>query len=169
MTSRTRPAHTATAGTVGVLPTRLEPSRLGPPSPEEDPEEAAYPGGPMSFYEAVGGEPFFRDLVARFYQRVREDPVLLPLYPADDLDGAEERLALFLMQYWGGPTTYSERRGHPRLRMRHAPYPVGTAQIEAWLANMRAALDSMDLDESLAAEFWAYVERAAVFMRNTPA
>src|SRR5688572_3613383 len=125
MTSRTRPAHTATAGTVGVLPTRLEPSRLGPPSPEEDPEEAAYPGGPMSFYEAVGGEPFFRDLVARFYQRVREDPVLLPLYPADDLDGAEERLALFLMQYWGGPTTYSERRGHPRLRMRHAPYPVG--------------------------------------------
>src|SRR3954453_21644257 len=94
-----------------------------------------------SFYDAVGGEETFRRLVGRFYARVREDPVLRPLYPEDELDEAEDRLRLFLIQYWGGPRTYGETRGHPRLRMRHAPFAIGTSEREAWLRNMRASLD----------------------------
>lgn len=122
----------------------------------------------MSFYEEVGGEPTFRRLVARFYAGVREDPVLRPLYPEDELDAAEERLALFLMQYWGGPTTYHEQRGHPRLRMRHAPFPVGVAERDAWLANMRAALDEVGLDAEHEAQLWAYFLHAADSLRNQP-
>jgi hemoglobin len=80
---------------------------------------------PQSFYAAVGGEPTFRAIVARFFAGVADDAVLLALYQQDDLAGAEERLRLFLMQYWGGPTTYSEQRGHPRLRMRHVPFRIG--------------------------------------------
>ena len=118
-----------------------------------------------SLYDAVGGEPVFRQLVADFYAGVAQDPVLRPLYP-DDLGPAEERLRMFLVQYWGGPTTYSEQRGHPRLRMRHAPFPVGTAQIAAWLHHMRAAIDEVAPAPREAAELWAYVERAAHFMRN---
>lgn len=113
-----------------------------------------------------GGEAFFRQLVDAFYARVAEDPVLRPLYPDEDLAAANERLRLFLIQYWGGPATYSAQRGHPRLRMRHAPFPVGTAQIEAWMADMRAALDEVQPPPDVAAEIWAYVERAAPFMRN---
>lgn len=119
-------------------------------------------------YDRVGGEQFFVDLVHAFYTRVAEDPVLRPLYPDEDLSSAEERLRLFLIQYWGGPTTYSQRRGHPRLRMRHAPFMVGTPQIEAWLAAMRAALDEVDAPPAEKAELWAYLERAAHFMRNQP-
>ena len=92
---------------------------------------------PDTFYAAVGGEETFRRLVAAFYAGVAEDPVLRPLYPEDDLGPAAERLTLFLMQYWGGPGTYSQQRGHPRLRMRHAPFPIGQAAHDAWLANMR--------------------------------
>ena len=96
---------------------------------------------PVSFYEAVGGEETFRRLVHRFYQRVPDDPVLRPVYPAKDLGPAEEHLRLFLMQYWGGPRTYDELRGHPRLRMRHARFAIGEAERDAWLRHMRAALD----------------------------
>ncbi len=120
-----------------------------------------------TFYDAIGGERYFRDLVAAFYRRVGDDPVLRPLYPEESLDAPRERLTLFLMQYWGGPTTYSDERGHPRLRMRHAPFPVGTAQIEAWLAAMRAALDEVPPPAELEPELWAYLEKAAIFMRNT--
>ncbi|HMD24167.1 MAG TPA: globin, partial [Streptosporangiaceae bacterium] len=96
---------------------------------------------PTSFYEAVGGEETFTRLVHRFYQGVAEDPVLRPVYPAKDLGPAEEHLRLFLIQYWGGPRTYDELRGHPRLRMRHARFAIGEAERDAWLRHMRESLD----------------------------
>ena len=120
-----------------------------------------------SFYDAVGGEPTFRKLVDEFYAGVAGDPVLRPLYPEADLAPAAERLRLFLIQYWGGPTTYSERRGHPRLRMRHAPFRVGPAERDAWLGHMRTAVDSLGLDPEHEATLWQYLERAAFFMVNT--
>lgn len=120
----------------------------------------------MSFYEEVGGEATFRRLVAVFYAGVRADPVLRPLYPEDELEAAEERLALFLMQYWGGPRTYSDTRGHPRLRMRHAPFPIGEAERDAWLANMRAAVDDLDLDPAHTEQLWTYLTMAADSLRN---
>jgi hemoglobin len=121
----------------------------------------------LSFYDAVGGEPTFRKLVARFYEGVATDPVLRPLYPEEDLGPAEDRLRLFLIQYWGGPTTYSESRGHPRLRMRHAPFRVGPAERDAWLRHMRDAVDSLDLDPEHEQTLWQYLERAALHMVNT--
>ena len=99
---------------------------------------------PASFYEAVGGEETFSRLVHRFYQGVAEDPVLRPVYPAKDLGPAEEHLRLFLIQYWGGPRTYDELRGHPRLRMRHARFAIGEAERDAWLRHMREALDELE-------------------------
>ena len=98
-----------------------------------------------SVYELAGGEPVFRLLVQRFYARVADDPVLRPVYPEEDLSGATERLTLFLIQYWGGPTTYSAQRGHPRLRMRHQRFAIGPAERDAWLGHMTAAVDSLDL------------------------
>ncbi|MGH9113823.1 MAG: globin [Acidimicrobiales bacterium] len=93
-------------------------------------------------YEALGGQPFFDELTRRFYRRVSVDPLLRPLYP-DDLTAPQHHLALFLGQYWGGPTTYSDQRGHPRLRMRHAPFVIGEPERDAWLRHMNAALDSL--------------------------
>ena len=119
-----------------------------------------------TFYAEVGGAPVFHDLVAHFYRGVRQDPVLAPLYPQDDWDGAEERLRRFLEQYWGGPTTYSEQRGHPRLRMRHAPFAIGEAERDAWLSNMRAAVDSLSLSPEQDAQLWGYLEMAARSMQN---
>jgi hemoglobin len=121
-----------------------------------------------TFYAEIGGEPTFRALVRHFYAQVREDPVLRPLYPADDWEGAETRLRMFLEQYWGGPTTYSENRGHPRLRMRHAPFEVTPAQRDRWLGHMRAALDSLDVDPEHERRLWHYFELAAQSMVNTP-
>jgi hemoglobin len=121
----------------------------------------------VSFYDAVGGEPTFRKLVDEFYAGVAADPLLRPLYPEADLAPAAERLRLFLIQYWGGPTTYSERRGHPRLRMRHAPFRVGPAERDAWLGHMRTAVDSLGLEPEHEATLWQYLERAAFFMVNT--
>lgn len=121
----------------------------------------------MTFYEEVGGEPTFRKLVDAFYAGVADDPVLRPVYPEDDLGPAAERLRLFLEQYWGGPRTYSERRGHPRLRMRHVPFKVGPRQRDAWLARMRTALDGLHLDAGHEATLWDYLERSAFFMVNT--
>jgi hemoglobin len=119
-----------------------------------------------TFYDEVGGAPVFRALVAHFYAGVRTDPVLAPLYPQDDWDGAETRLRSFLEQYWGGPTTYSQERGHPRLRMRHAPFAIGTAERDAWLTHMRAAVDSLDLPAEHDAALWGYLEMAAMSMQN---
>jgi hemoglobin len=120
-----------------------------------------------TFYELVGGEPTFRKLVDGFYAGVAADPVLRPLYPDADLAPAAERLRLFLVQYWGGPNTYSEQRGHPRLRMRHAPFRVGPTERDAWLRHMRAAVDALDLPPEQDRTLWEYLERAAFFMVNT--
>ena len=120
----------------------------------------------MSFYQAVGGEETFRRLVHAFYQGVADDPVLRPVYPSKDLGPAEEHLRLFLMQYWGGPGTYSELRGHPRLRMRHARFAIGEAERDAWLRHMRAALDGLGLDEALDAQLWDYLVMAAHSLVN---
>lgn len=102
----------------------------------------------VSLYETLGGQPFFDELVERFYRRVALDPVLRPLYP-DDLTGPKRHLALFLGQYWGGPTTYSDERGHPRLRMRHAPFVIAEPQRDAWLRHMTAALDSLVVERGI--------------------
>ncbi|MDH6117131.1 hemoglobin [Kitasatospora sp. GAS204A] len=119
-----------------------------------------------SFFEAVGGEAAFRRLVHHFYQGVAGDEVLRPMYPEADLAGAEERLVLFLMQYWGGPRTYSEQRGHPRLRMRHAPFKVDQAAHDAWLRHMRAAVDELHLQPAAEQQLWDYLTYAAASMVN---
>ena len=121
-----------------------------------------------TFYEAVGGEDTFRRLVDAFYAGVAEDPVLRPLYPEDDLGPASDRLRMFLVQYWGGPGTYSQQRGHPRLRMRHAPFAINAAARDAWLARMRAALDSLDLPPAYDETLWNYLTSAADSLRNLP-
>jgi hemoglobin len=120
-----------------------------------------------TFYETVGGHDTFVALVRRFYEGVAADPPLRALYPEDDLGPAETRLRMFLEQYWGGPTTYGDQRGHPRLRMRHAPFSVTPEMRDRWLTHMRAAVDSLDLTPALRAELWTYLERAAHFMVNT--
>jgi hemoglobin len=120
----------------------------------------------VTFFEAVGGEETFRRLVHRFYEGVAADPILRPLYPEEDLEPAEERLRLFLIQYWGGPRTYGERRGHPRLRMRHAPFPIGGPERDAWLTHMRAAVDELELSEQLDKMLWDYLLMAANSMIN---
>ena len=122
----------------------------------------------ITFYQAVGGEETFRRLVAHFYQGVAGDPVLRRVYPDEDLASAEERLRLFLIQYWGGPPTYSERRGHPALRMRHARFAIGPAERDAWLRHMHAAIASLDLPEQLAAPLREYVTMAARALTNQP-
>lgn len=120
-----------------------------------------------TFYDLIGGEPTFRKMVDEFYAGVAADPLLRPMYPEEDLGPAAERLTLFLMQYWGGPSTYSARRGHPRLRARHAPFRVGPAERDAWLRHMRRAVDSLNLPADQDATLWAYLERGAFFMVNT--
>ena len=122
----------------------------------------------QTFFEAVGGEPTFRRLVHRFYEGVAQDPSLRPMYPEEDLGPAEERLTLFLMQYWGGPRTYSENRGHPRLRMRHVPFQVNRAAHDAWLAHMRVAVDELGLAPEHERQLWDYMVYAAASMINTP-
>jgi len=120
-----------------------------------------------SFYDEIGGMPTFERLVQRFYEGVATDSVLRPLYPEEDLGPAEVRFRLFLAQYWGGPTTYSDERGHPRLRMRHAPFAVTETAKEHWLAHFRAALDEVSLTPEQDQQFWDYVTHAAQFMVNS--
>ncbi len=122
-----------------------------------------------TFYEQIGGMPVIERVVARFYAEVAEDEVLSAMYPDADLaDGsAARRLAMFLAQYWGGPTTYSQERGHPRLRMRHAPFVVNRDAKERWLTHFRAGLDEVALPPELDARFWDYVNYAAEFMLNS--
>jgi hemoglobin len=121
-----------------------------------------------SFYDAVGGEETFRRLVHRFYEGVADDPLLRPLYPEEDLTGAEERLRGFLIQYWGGPNTYSQQRGHPRLRMRHVPFVIGQAEHDAWLKHMRDAADTLELTEEQDKRLWDYLVYAARSLVNSP-
>lgn len=123
-------------------------------------------GEPESFYARVGGEPTFRALVHRFYEGVAQDPRLRPMYPEEDLGPAEERLTLFLIQYWGGPSTYGDLRGHPRLRMRHEPFRVDATARDLWLSHMAVAVREQKLDPADEAELWQYLERAAHFMVN---
>jgi hemoglobin len=122
-----------------------------------------------SVYELAGGEKTFRLLVARFYERVAGDEVLRAVYPEEDLSGATERLTLFLIQYWGGPSTYSELRGHPRLRMRHQPFAIGQKERDAWLRNMTAAVDSLGLAPAVRKDLLDYFETASTAMINQPA
>jgi hemoglobin len=119
-----------------------------------------------SVYELAGGEATFRELVTRFYDAAGADPVLRPIYPEEDLTGARERLTLFLIQYWGGPQTYSEQRGHPRLRMRHAPFIIGDRERAAWLRHMNDAVLSLRLQPQIEAKLLEYFELAAQAMVN---
>lgn len=117
----------------------------------------------------AGGEPTFRLLVSRFYAQVATDPILRAVYPDEDLTGATERLTLFVIQYWGGPTTYSEQRGHPRLRLRHQPFAIGQKERDAWLGHMTAAVDSLDLAPQVRKALLDYFETASTAMINQPA
>ena len=119
-----------------------------------------------SLYDVAGGMPFFEALVRRFYEAVADDPILRPLYPEPDLAGAQRRLTLFLAQYWGGPRTYDAERGHPRLRMRHAPFAIGPAERDAWLRLMRAAIADEAVPPAVADRLHAYIDMAAEAMRN---
>ena len=121
-----------------------------------------------TLYDEVGGAAVFRQLVDLFYDGVADDPLLRPLYPEQDLGPARERLFLFLSQYWGGPTTYSDERGHPRLRMRHAAWQIGVAERDAWLAHMLAALARIELPETHRAAIRGHLENAAHSLLNTP-
>lgn len=120
----------------------------------------------LSLYDRAGGTPFFETLIARFYEGVATDSALRPLYPEADLAGARHRLTLFLIQYWGGPRTYDEERGHPRLRMRHAPFAVGPAERDRWLVHMRAAIVALAPPSDVADELENYMAMAAEAMRN---
>ena len=121
-----------------------------------------------TFFDEIGGHDTIATIVKVFYEGVATDELLRPMYPEEDLGPAEERFVLFLQQYWGGPTTYSEQRGHPRLRMRHAPFPVTPEARDRWLHHFRAGLDAAQLDAEHDAQFWAYVQHAAEFMINAP-
>jgi hemoglobin len=121
-----------------------------------------------SVFELAGGEATFRLLVQRFYAGVAADPVLRAVYPEEDLSAATERLTLFLIQYWGGPTTYSDQRGHPRLRMRHQPFTIGQAERDAWLRHMTAAVESIDLAPAVRKALLDYFETASTAMINQP-
>jgi hemoglobin len=121
----------------------------------------------QDFYYRVGGEPVFEELTREFYKGVAGDPILKPMYPEEDLEPARVRLQLFLEQYWGGPTTYQETRGHPRLRMRHQPFKINPAAKDAWLLHMKNAVDSLSISQLDRDELWDYLERAAHSMLNT--
>ncbi len=167
----------AVRSTGALHPARCAPPYTGSPSPAchngAVTEQARATSQPQlaTLYDAMGGHAFFARLVHRFYAGVGSDPLLRPLYPDADLTSAEQRLRLFLEQYWGGPKTYSEQRGHPRLRMRHAPFAVSPAARDAWLTHMDAALDAtateFGLSADLRAQLWGYFQHAAHFMVNT--
>src|SRR5690625_823033 len=123
---------------------------------------------PASFFEAVCGHATFEKLVHVFYEGVAEDPIMREMYPEEDLGPAAERLQLFLEQYWGGPTMYSDTRGHPRLRMRHVPYSIDSDARDRWLKHMRAGVKALELAPVHEATLWDYLERAAYSLVNTP-
>ena len=136
------------------------------PGPRPIQLEGAIEGA--TFYDAVGGHATFQRLIDAFYARVAEDPLLRPIYPEDDLGPAAERLRMFLEQYWGGPHTYNEVRGHPRLRARHVPFRIDAAARDAWLDNMRAAMDDVGFAPEADKVLWDYVTVAAEMLVNAP-
>lgn len=136
---------------------------VGIPASQRPGIEAA----PLTFYDEVGGHDTFARLVTAFYRGVAEDEVLRPMYPEEDLGPAAERLTMFLEQYWGGPTTYGEQRGHPRLRMRHMPFHIDPEARDRWLGHMRDAVDELHLSPLHEATLWDYLQRAAFAMVNT--
>lgn len=141
-------------------------SDMLPVRPARD-DETAPAAARVNVFEQAGGQPFFDALVDRFYQGVESDPELLAIYPDHaDLAGARRRLALFLGQYWGGPTTYSDERGHPRLFMRHKGFPIDPAARDRWLTHMREAVAFMDPSPPIATRLLAYFDMAAEAMRN---
>ncbi|WP_285724339.1 globin [Psychromicrobium xiongbiense] len=142
-----------------LIPVRSQPTGVPTPGVPELPQE--------SFYDAVGGHETFKALVHAFYQGIADDELLRPMYPEEDLAPAERRMLMFLEQYWGGPRTYLEERGHPRLRMRHMPFAVTPEARDHWLAHMRAAVDTLGLSPLHEATLWDYLERAAHSMVNS--
>lgn len=153
-----RPDAAGPGGPAKLIPVGAQPSRLGQAQPV------------VNLFDAVGGQSFFDELVERFYRGVAGDPLLRPMYPEDDLADAKRHLALFLGQYWGGPSTYSDERGHPRLRMRHVPFVIGEAERDAWLRHMCSALDSLvterDVHPAIEARMLDYFAMAADSMMN---
>ncbi|MHA7155144.1 globin [Arthrobacter sp. TMN-50] len=145
------------------------PSRFGEPLAKLTPVGPRFdqPAYTDNFYAAVGGHPVFVKLVDAFYDGVANDELLRPMYPEEDLGPAKERLLMFLEQYWGGPKTYGDQRGHPRLRMRHMPFTVSPQARDHWLTHMRAALDSLELAPLHETTLWDYLERAAHSMVNS--
>ncbi|MBP2216426.1 globin [Arthrobacter sp. CAN_C5] len=145
------------------------PSRFGEPLAKLTPLGPRFdqPAYTDNFYAAVGGHPTFVQLVDVFYDGIAGDELLRPMYPEEDLGPAKERLLIFLEQYWGGPKTYGDQRGHPRLRMRHMPFTVSPRARDHWLTHMRAAVDSLDLAPLHEATLWDYLERAAHSMVNS--
>ncbi|EGD55584.1 globin [Gordonia neofelifaecis] len=124
-----------------------------------------------TFYEEVGGHETFRRITARFYEEVARDEILRPMYPEEDLGPAERRLRMFLEQYWGGPHTYGDERGHPRLRMRHVPYKIGPIERDAWLRCMHIAIESIEpdvLDDDHRRSLTDYMTMAADTLVNSP-
>lgn len=121
-----------------------------------------------SLYDQMGGHATFEQLVSHFYARVAVDPVLRPMYPDEDFKGAARRLLMFLEQYWGGPKTYSEERGHPRLRMRHAAFRISEHERDVWLEHMKSAVDELEMNEELKEQLWNYLVMAAHSMVNQP-
>lgn len=120
-----------------------------------------------NFYDDIGGHEFFVALVAGFYEGIESDEVLRPMYPEGDLTAAKDRLTLFLEQYWGGPRTYQEQRGHPRLRMRHAEFVIDDDARDRWISHMKASLEKQIVPNNLRDELWAYLENAAYSLVNT--
>ena len=120
----------------------------------------------QTLYDRLGEESFAK-LTHVFYEQVSQDPILKPMYPEEDLGPAERRLRMFLEQYWGGPDTYQQERGHPRLRMRHFPFKIGPKAKQAWLDAMRKAVDSLQLSPMDDGELWSYLDRAAQAMQNS--
>lgn len=158
-------------GPDGISPVAIGPDVIGPDTigPDAEPlpiRSGAFAPPPSSFWQDVGGRPTFERLVRAFYAGVASDPPLLALYPEQDLEPAIHRLTGFLEQYWGGPSTYSEQRGHPRLRMRHMPFAVTFDARDRWLTHMRAAVDTLHLPPLQEQLLWDYLERAAHAMVN---
>ncbi|MFW0178893.1 globin [Rothia sp. CCM 9418] len=125
-----------------------------------------HPAEQQSFYHQVGGAPTFEKLCSEFYQRVASDPEFRAMYPEEDLAPAERRLRMFLEQYWGGPTTYQQERGHPRLRMRHFPFAIGAKERDTWLQYMRESVKTLGLSPLHETVMLDYLERAAHAMQN---
>jgi hemoglobin len=162
-----RPSRARLRWETDLRPSAMSGPGVGNPTPRGKMEGVSAVSEPANLYEAIGGEPTFRRIVGRFYEEVARDEILRPLYPEEDLGPAEERFRLFLIQYWGGPHTYSDQRGHPRLRMRHAPFKIGPLERDAWLRCIRIAVDEENLEEPYRGQLWAYLEMAAHSMMNS--